>query len=57
MVVYNVVYSIHCVSGEHQTEEYKKINPFGLVPVIDDNGFILTERYMPCMLILTVLYS
>ncbi|GFR73801.1 glutathione S-transferase theta-1 [Elysia marginata] len=29
--------------GEHFGEEYKKINPFSLVPVIDDNGFKLTE--------------
>lgn len=31
-------------SGEHYTEEYKKSNPLSKVPVIDDNGFILTER-------------
>ncbi|GFN99433.1 glutathione s-transferase theta-1 [Plakobranchus ocellatus] len=29
--------------GEHLGEEYKKINPFSLVPVIDDDGFKLTE--------------
>ncbi|ELT90456.1 hypothetical protein CAPTEDRAFT_173236 [Capitella teleta] len=29
--------------GEHHTDEYRKISPFGLVPVIDDNGFTLTE--------------
>ncbi|KAK3803395.1 hypothetical protein RRG08_019160 [Elysia crispata] len=29
--------------GEHFGEEYKKINPFSLVPAIDDDGFKLTE--------------
>ncbi|XP_027220725.2 glutathione S-transferase theta-1 isoform X1 [Penaeus vannamei] len=29
--------------GEHKTEEYAAINPFQLVPAIDDNGFNLTE--------------
>ena len=28
---------------EHKTEEFTKINPFQRVPVIDDNGFVLTE--------------
>ncbi len=30
---------------ENMTEEFIKINPFKKVPVIDDSGFILTERY------------
>ncbi|XP_060083378.1 glutathione S-transferase theta-1-like [Ylistrum balloti] len=30
-------------NGEHHTDEYKKLNPFSLVPVIDDDGFVLTE--------------
>jgi glutathione S-transferase len=29
---------------EHMTNEYAQINPFKKVPVIDDTGFILTER-------------
>ncbi|KAF4518210.1 hypothetical protein B566_EDAN005935 [Ephemera danica] len=29
--------------GEHMTEEYRAVSRFGLVPVIDDNGFQLTE--------------
>ncbi|XP_046351438.2 glutathione S-transferase theta-3-like [Haliotis rufescens] len=39
--------------GEHFSEEYARINPFKLVPVIDDNGFVLTEsvailKYLSC---------
>ncbi|XP_069103681.1 glutathione S-transferase theta-1-like [Argopecten irradians] len=30
-------------SGEHHTDEFKKINPMSLVLVIDDDGFVLTE--------------
>lgn len=30
-------------SGEHKQEAFTKINPVQLVPVIDDNGFVLTE--------------
>jgi glutathione S-transferase len=29
---------------EHMTKEFIQINPFKRVPVIDDSGFILTER-------------
>jgi glutathione S-transferase len=29
---------------EHMSDEYARINPFKKVPVIDDSGFILTER-------------
>lgn len=29
--------------GEHFGDDYGKINPFHLVPVIDDNGFKITE--------------
>lgn len=44
--IYSTLYkNVLLISGEHFTEEYKKINPFGLVPVIDDNGFLLTERF------------
>lgn len=31
-------------TGEHKTDEYAAINPFQLVPALDDNGFKLTER-------------
>ena len=30
---------------EHMTDVYASINPFQKVPVIDDAGFVLTERY------------
>lgn len=30
-------------AGEHQTSDYLKISPFGQVPVIDDNGTILSD--------------
>jgi glutathione S-transferase len=32
--------------GEHLSEEYEKLNPLKKVPVIDDHGFILRERYV-----------
>lgn len=31
-------------SGEHKQEPFLSINRFGRVPVIDDDGFKLTER-------------
>lgn len=34
---------INLMKGEHKTEEYKKINQFGLVPFIDDKGFKVIE--------------
>ncbi|KAK8736773.1 hypothetical protein OTU49_004639, partial [Cherax quadricarinatus] len=34
---------LNLLEGEHRTEEFAAINPFQLVPVIDDNGFKLTE--------------
>lgn len=30
---------------ENTTKEFLQLNPFKKVPVIDDSGFILTERY------------
>jgi glutathione S-transferase len=32
--------------GEHFSEEYENLNPLKKVPVIDDHGFILRERYV-----------
>ncbi|CAH1405488.1 unnamed protein product [Nezara viridula] len=34
---------VNLMAGEHKKDEYKKINPLSLVPVIDDNGFIVRE--------------
>ncbi|MGE7993234.1 glutathione S-transferase family protein [Pseudomonas sp. NPDC089554] len=29
--------------GEHKTEQFLKLNPFGQVPVIDDNGTVIAD--------------
>jgi glutathione S-transferase len=34
---------VDLMTGEHLTSEYKAINPNCLVPVLDDDGFVLTE--------------
>eukprot|EP00250_Pteridium_aquilinum_P035593 c9699_g1_i1 orf=114-743(+) len=44
---------VNLAKGEHRKPEYKAINPMGLVPAIDDNGFYLFEshallRYLAC---------
>jgi glutathione S-transferase len=39
-------YRVHAVDhtgGEHQSEEYRRLNPFMQLPVIDDDGFVLSE--------------
>lgn len=35
--------NVKLFEGEHQSEEFIKINPRKLVPVLNDNGFVLTE--------------
>ena len=30
---------------EHKSEEFKKINPLGHIPVIDDDGFMLRDAH------------
>jgi glutathione S-transferase len=37
--------TIQVFKGENKTEEYSRINPNHQIPAIDDNGFILFERY------------
>lgn len=34
---------VDLMTGEHQKPDYKAINPNGLVPTLDDDGFLLTE--------------
>ena len=34
------------ILGETKSAEYLAINPYGAVPCIDDDGFILPERYL-----------
>ncbi|KAF8872314.1 thioredoxin-like protein [Infundibulicybe gibba] len=40
--------SIDMGSGEHKSPEYRAHNPFGQVPYIDDDGFILYESRAIC---------
>jgi glutathione S-transferase len=35
--------TINLSVGEHKSEKYLKLQPFGKVPVLDDDGFILFE--------------
>jgi glutathione S-transferase len=30
-------------AGDHKTEEYGKLNPQRTIPVVDDDGFVMTE--------------
>lgn len=30
-------------TGEHKTEEFKKLNPQQLLPALDDDGFVMSE--------------
>jgi len=41
----HVVKQISVLSGETKKPEYKEVNPFGKVPAIDDDGFILFESH------------
>ncbi|PBL03221.1 glutathione S-transferase [Armillaria gallica] len=37
------IYSVNLAAGEHKTPSYLEKQPFGVVPYIDDDGFILYE--------------
>jgi glutathione S-transferase len=37
------VHGLDYIEGETQTDDYHRISPFNQVPVVDDDGFILTE--------------
>ncbi|KAK0223577.1 glutathione S-transferase [Armillaria fumosa] len=37
------IYSINLAAGEHKTPSFLEKQPFGVVPYIDDDGFILYE--------------
>ena len=37
---------IWSISGEHFEKDFTELNPMQKVPVLDDNGFVLTERYL-----------
>lgn len=34
--------------GEHKSESYAELQPFGKVPVMDDDGFIMYESRAIC---------
>src|SRR5688572_6233722 len=34
---------VNLMTGEQQSPAYLKLNPWGLVPTLDDDGFVLTE--------------
>lgn len=39
---------IDIAKGDQKTEHYKKLQPFGKVPVLDDDGFIIFESRAIC---------
>ena len=37
----------NCIfSGEHKTAEYLEKTPIGQVPIVENDGLVLTERYV-----------
>lgn len=39
---------IDIAKGDQKSEAYKKLQPFGKVPVLDDDGFIIFESRAIC---------
>lgn len=39
---------IDIAKGDQKSEEYKKLQPFGKVPVLDDDGFLIFESRAIC---------
>jgi glutathione S-transferase len=37
------VHGVDHTGGEHQSEEFRRLNPFMQLPVIDDDGFVMSE--------------
>jgi len=38
-----------CVLGEHMKPEFLKLNPFHRVPIINDSGMVMSERWVICL--------
>jgi glutathione S-transferase len=36
---------VDLVTGEHKKPDYKKLQPFGVVPAIDDDGYLLYGEF------------
>jgi len=39
---------VDIAKGEQKREDYKKLQPFGKVPVLDDDGFVIFESRAIC---------
>ncbi|KDR15741.1 Glutathione S-transferase theta-2 [Zootermopsis nevadensis] len=37
---------INVLKEDHKSDKFLKLNPFNKIPVIDDDGFVLKERYV-----------
>jgi glutathione S-transferase len=38
-----LVHGLNFIEGETKTDDYRRLSPFGVVPVIDDDGLIVAE--------------